>query len=469
MNKIKNILIVLMILSSIGIVSATTYKHEIGTAFVINNQVYIVTGYDNIGYTVYSDSGYKTVPFRTLDSMSPIVETFEQKLKGFFSVITLSIIGGLPAPDMYGDVNNDGQIIISDAMFIAQYTVNERTFNKYELIAADVNNDGNVTILDSLYIAQYTVNDFKNAPKWRIGEKISYIDSIIPPSVGSLYFTSTPSGASVYMGGMLRGSTPLTLTNLGVGDNIQVEFKATGYYDCTTATNIVTGTTTNVVCTLSKIPVTVISTPIPTTISTPIPTVISTPIPTTISTPIPTAIPTIPKPSIIPPALSRIWNSLVMWLSSWFPLLSIVGGSTVNVPINQPYSTTMSLAFGAPDTVYGDGSYTAKFGQWIVVDSNKNLKYESGWTNELIASPYTVTTTYTPTSAGKYFLVGLINKQTYTWNGAQWLMTEVIETKEVQELVVGLPNVPVTKPVGISFYLNDLFGWLKGLFSWLPW
>jgi len=407
--KIRNILIILiLIIVSIGIASATTYKHEIGTAFKINNQVYIVTGYTNIGYTVYSDAGYGTFPFQTLDVISPIEETISQKIKGFFNVATLSIVGGLPAPDMYGDVNNDGQVTIVDAQFIAQYTVQTRTFNQYELVAADVNNDGQVTIVDAQFIAQYTVQDYKNAPNWRIGNKITYcVDT-----------TETYRGyvINIYCNGYVNVGT----------NRFNTVSQAKGYID-------------------SIIPP--VDTPLPVT---------------TISTPI-------PKPFIVPPALNKIWDSLISWLSSWFPLLSIAGSSTVNVPINQPYSTSMSLAFGAPDTVYGDGTYTAKFGQWIVVDSNKNLKYESGWTNELVSSPYIVTATYTPTSAGKYFLVGLINKQTYTWNGAQWVMVETIETKEVQELVVGLPNVPVTKPIGTTTYLNDLFVWLKGLFSWLPW
>jgi parallel beta-helix repeat protein len=56
-----------------------------------------------------------------------------------------------------GDVTGDGNVDITDALFIAQYTVGLRTLSPTQLAAGDVNCDGKVDITDALFIAQYTV------------------------------------------------------------------------------------------------------------------------------------------------------------------------------------------------------------------------------------------------------------------------------------------------------------------------
>lgn len=55
-----------------------------------------------------------------------------------------------------GDVNGDGKVTITDALFVAQYSAGLRTLTSTQLEAADVNCDGKVTITDALFIAQYT-------------------------------------------------------------------------------------------------------------------------------------------------------------------------------------------------------------------------------------------------------------------------------------------------------------------------
>jgi len=66
---------------------------------------------------------------------------------------------------MEGDVDMNGCVNILDAMFIAQYTVEQRTLNESQLKCADTNDDGNVDILDAMLIAQYTV-DSAYKPLW---------------------------------------------------------------------------------------------------------------------------------------------------------------------------------------------------------------------------------------------------------------------------------------------------------------
>ena len=58
---------------------------------------------------------------------------------------------------IYGDVNGDGVVNITDASFVAQYLEGTRTFTPCQLIAADVDGDGIVTTTDAQYIANYSV------------------------------------------------------------------------------------------------------------------------------------------------------------------------------------------------------------------------------------------------------------------------------------------------------------------------
>lgn len=60
---------------------------------------------------------------------------------------------------VYGDVNLDGVVTISDATEVQRYINNMCTFSSEQLIAADVDGDGEITIDDAMYI-QYYVNGF---------------------------------------------------------------------------------------------------------------------------------------------------------------------------------------------------------------------------------------------------------------------------------------------------------------------
>jgi hypothetical protein len=61
------------------------------------------------------------------------------------------------SPTQKGDVTGDGKVDVTDALFIAQYTVGLRTLTTMQLAAGDVNCDGKMDITDALFIAQYTV------------------------------------------------------------------------------------------------------------------------------------------------------------------------------------------------------------------------------------------------------------------------------------------------------------------------
>lgn len=186
-------------------------------------------------------------------------------------------------------------------------------------------------------------------------------------------------------------------------------------------------------------------------------------------TPVPTPQPPGPgKPVIIPPAISRLWSLISSWFSMFLGL-SILGGNSISATVGQDYTTQISLAYATPDSDYSDGSYQAKFSEWFIIDSSKNIMFESGWINLNSASPWVATATYKPQTAGKFYLVAVIDSQQYTYQNGQWIMVETIETKEVQEINAKIGS-PITKtPPPTNSIMSGLTSWLKGLFSWLPW
>lgn len=61
-------------------------------------------------------------------------------------------------PVIWGDVDMDGDVTISDATEIQKYLVELVTFTDEQFLAADVNNDGEVNITDARLIQQYIVS-----------------------------------------------------------------------------------------------------------------------------------------------------------------------------------------------------------------------------------------------------------------------------------------------------------------------
>ena len=72
-------------------------------------------------------------------------------------------------------------------------------------------------------------------------------------SAGSLYITSTPSGAAVFMNSDAKGTTPATLTGIAPG-TYTVLLKKSGYPDYSTSTAIIAGQVTTINADLAKGP-----------------------------------------------------------------------------------------------------------------------------------------------------------------------------------------------------------------------
>lgn len=71
---------------------------------------------------------------------------------------------------------------------------------------------------------------------------------------GSLYVTSDPSNAYIYLDGNYRGRTPMSLSNVASGTHV-IETDLSGYYDWKSTVNVPQGGTRTVSAILSPIPV----------------------------------------------------------------------------------------------------------------------------------------------------------------------------------------------------------------------
>ncbi len=73
------------------------------------------------------------------------------------------------------------------------------------------------------------------------------------PRTGSIYINSTPSNAKVYLGGAYRGRTPLTISNLEIGE-YQIKISKDDYYDWYSTVRVKQNITTRVFAQLEPIP-----------------------------------------------------------------------------------------------------------------------------------------------------------------------------------------------------------------------
>lgn len=90
-----------------------------------------------------------------------------------------------------------------------------------------------------------------------------------PAEKGTLQFTSSPTGAQVYLDSQFRGSTPCTLTGIEPG-NHAIEFRYPGYGSWSTVMTVSSGSN-NVFAALQ--PEASSTTPVPVVVVTPIPTI----------------------------------------------------------------------------------------------------------------------------------------------------------------------------------------------------
>ena len=79
------------------------------------------------------------------------------------------------AGEIWGDVNNDGQVVLEDAMLVAMYSSNPSIAmpNNGSVLLGDVNGDGQVNKTDALVIMRYVSNPLDGALPAGIGQRIA--------------------------------------------------------------------------------------------------------------------------------------------------------------------------------------------------------------------------------------------------------------------------------------------------------
>ena len=79
------------------------------------------------------------------------------------------------AGEIWGDVNNDGQVVVEDAMLVAMYSSNPSIAmpNNGSILLGDVNGDGKVNETDALVIMRYIANPLDGALPAGIGQRIA--------------------------------------------------------------------------------------------------------------------------------------------------------------------------------------------------------------------------------------------------------------------------------------------------------
>lgn len=92
----------------------------------------------------------------TTDMVKNLVSMFN-KVVGVVDAATAVDVEFVFDTGIKGDVNGDGDIDVTDALWIQQYAVSSRTLNAAQLACADVNGDGDIDVTDALWIKQYAV------------------------------------------------------------------------------------------------------------------------------------------------------------------------------------------------------------------------------------------------------------------------------------------------------------------------
>ena len=446
MKKIPKIILTIALIALLtGAASADNFKYPLGTIFKgSDNTVYVVTNYAGNSYEISSIQGTQYIDAATVNSWQP----FAQPSPLFESIKSLAIINGVITPLVFGDVTGNDAIDVGDTLYEAQYIAGSRVFNDGQIKAADVTGDGKIDNADTTALSNYVTGKYNLCP--RCGQPIT----TSTPTQGryiAVYVQNSATHAGIQASVTIDGMGITQISQSG-GATIYLSDGAhsytANYPGYSTATGSFTSSST---ATTQYIYLTA------TTTTAPAPT-------TTIAAPAPTAPITtgIPAPTVVPPAISKLFSLLWGSVKGIFGL-SISGGQTVSIELNKPYTTSLSLAFTPPDSDYSDGSYQTVFAEWLIADANQNIKYESGW-QQLTSSPYAATPTFTPQTAGSYYLIGVVVKQQYTYSNG-WTMTENVETKEVQQLVAKQTiSPPSPNPPAAGDFLSGLFAWLRSLF-----
>lgn len=243
----------------------------------------------------------------------------------------------------------------------------------------------------------------------------------------TLSISSTPSGASVYLDGVYKGTTPLTILDVSVGSHT-IKLTLSGYADHIEIVTVVTGDN-------------------------------------------PISVSLIKEPDSKFP----IWQTIIDWLLSWiwsiFNKFTIVGPATIDTATPVSYSIELT-ALAPADSDWSDGTYSELYGGWVVVAEDGTIITQSDWaklTNAIYSANASFTT---PATEGEYSVVAVIVEIKQQWNGTtnvwETLPQEVV-VKESWKFTVAEPitQPPAVQPNPIAELVQWLLDWFRGLLGWV--
>jgi ribosomal protein S27E len=107
------------------------------------------------------------------------------------------------------------------------------------------------------HTVKYTKTEYKDCEKtvtvYANQQRNVHCDLVPVQQTGSIYATSTPSGAKVYLDGTYKGTSPITISDVPVGTHT-VKYTKTGYKDCEKTVTVYANQERSVHCDLDFTP-----------------------------------------------------------------------------------------------------------------------------------------------------------------------------------------------------------------------
>jgi len=246
---------------------STTTTVSMGTTSYVNcplqkiispGSLYIVS--DPLGAVTYLDGTYKGKTPLSLSNVASTIHTVEFDLSGYYDwKSTVSVPSGgtktvsatlVPIPSsttgwIFVTSNQAGATVYLDGAAAGQTAANG---------ALKIDNvrkgDHNVRVEMTGYQPYATT---VNVQVSTVSDVIAtLIPSPGPGTTGTLSVSSTPAGANVFVDNVLKGVTPITLTNIPMGDH-KILLRLNGYQDYTITQQVNAGAANTITTTLNPV------------------------------------------------------------------------------------------------------------------------------------------------------------------------------------------------------------------------
>ena len=100
--------------------------------------------------STYTDTA--TIDYSAGDSPATKLNATGGKYTFIYNTSTKSLTIEYEPAQLLGDVNGDGNISVSDVIFVLKHIVGETALDEEQSLRADVNSNGSITLVDALNI-----------------------------------------------------------------------------------------------------------------------------------------------------------------------------------------------------------------------------------------------------------------------------------------------------------------------------